>query len=54
MRPAEWDLGRALFYVVEMRNDGITEIRIALTDVGCQQEAKRPLEQVSSFRHRKV
>lgn len=42
MRPAECDLGRALFYAIEMRNDGITEIRIALAAVGCQQEGEAP------------
>lgn len=34
MRPAECDRSRALFYAVGMRNDGITEIRIALASVG--------------------
>ena len=54
MRPAVCDLGRALFYAVGMRCDGITGMRIALAAVGCQQEAKRHREQVSDFRRRKV
>lgn len=49
MRPAVCDLGRALFYAVGMRCDGITGMRIALAAVGCQQEAKRHREQVSSL-----
>ena len=42
MRPAECDLGRALFYAIEMRCDGITGIRIVLAAVGCQQESEAP------------
>lgn len=54
MRPAECDLGRALFYAVGMWNDGIAGTRIALAAVGCQWEAKCYRKQVSGFRRRKV
>ena len=41
MRPAEYDLGRALFYVVGVSCDE-AEWRIALAPVGSWWKAKRP------------